>query len=221
VSGTIAKLAENPFEPPKARVGAIESEFRSSVWKRGFAAGISGLLGFSIWEIAVASRSEELTFVLWCLAVGSFLWLLALGNVLQIRARHGPAIRACREGVLVRLTQRSQIPEIPSAPGSIGMVWDLLNGRGARLPVANVLWENIEAIGVTRLGWRRILAVQVNSDHEKGGSFFLVVPQSELRRSVRRVAVSLNTFFHQPDRRAGLNVWVDADSEQRPSFKIS
>ncbi len=90
------------------------------------------------------------------------------------------------------------------------MVWNLLNGRGARLPVASVPWDQIEAIGVTRLKGRRILAVEVISDPRSGETFFLVVPQSELATSVRRIAVSLNTFFHQPDRRAGLGTWDNA-----------
>jgi hypothetical protein len=207
VSGTIAKPAENPFEPPKSRVGVIESEFRSRVWPRVIKVCFFVLFGLAMLDVAAMSHPTNAPFAAW----GLVCWLIALGHAFQIRARRGPAIRACREGVLVRLTQRSQIPEIPSAPGSVEMVWNLLNGRGARFPMASVPWEEIEAIGVTRLQWHRVLVIQVNSDRERDGSFFLVVPQSELTRSVRRIAVSLSTFFRDSDRRVGLSAWDDVD----------
>ena len=178
-------------------------------------------LGLLPWTVAYRARSEGLAFVLFFASIGSYLWLMALGNFLMIRARRGPAIQACREGLLVRITQSSEVPEIPSAYGPFGMVLDLLFTREARLPVARVPWENIAAIGVARPRGRLALIVQVVSDRRKGETFFLVVSQSELAASVRRVAVSLNTFFHHPDRRASLSAWDDADGELRPFFTIS
>ncbi len=215
VSGTITKHPENPFEPPKAEVGVIESEFWSSVWSRAVVGWFYGFLGALPLFIAWESIEYMPTLALAFFAVGSVCWLIAVGYVFEIWARRGVMIRARREGVLIRLTKRSE-PLGIAVPGRLRIAWDLANGRGARLPVAAVPWEKIAAIGVMVLKLRLALVVQVIPDPAKGEPFIIFVRQSELAASVWRVAESLNTFLNHPDRRAALSAWDNANAGQGP-----
>jgi hypothetical protein len=223
VSGTIVKHASNPFEPPKAEVGTIESEFRSSIWKKVI---LACFLGFVLLEIGfvvplLIFLNLNPTLILAIVVIGFPLGVMAFGNVLQIWALRGVSIRACREGVLIRLTPGSEIPEVASPQGAARTVWSFLNGRDTRFPVVGVSWGKIAAIGVTRFKGRRTLVMQVCASTKSGEPFYFVVVQSDLSTPVRRIAESLNTYFHQPDRRAALSAWDDADAGRSPITKIS
>ncbi len=209
---------ESRYAPPLAAVG-VEGVYRARTWylwlTMSFFGGLAALmLGLGMVQFArlfwaadqgqQQARMAGVTLTAFGLGLGA---LAGFGGV-HIVARRGPALRAYREGVEIRLIGPSGVYGIPSAPRFGRLAWALLSGGRCRLPMLRIPWAEVSAVMVTGGTWSRTLAVHWETD---GGreSRWVLLHQSEVAAVVDGVARALRAWAWDEDARKALPGWED------------
>ena len=164
-----------------------------------YATGLFGPTGMSAEE----NQSAWLVFT----TIGLVLGTAAVPLWVQVVARRGPALRACREGLEVRLFGLSRVYGVPSAR-PVSAHPGVRLGAVVPAPDAALPWEALAGVSMSDDEFERILDIQWRPE-PAGDVCEVALPQSEIAAPVGKVAESLLSWSRDESARASLPGWED------------
>jgi hypothetical protein len=218
VSGTSRHDYERHYDPPLAAIGE-PGVFRARVWYRVMLVVLFGgiaapmLVMGPLYLTGLFQPPGMSTAELWTGGILSMAFGLVLGTAavligVQVVSRRGAVLRACREGLEIRVFGPSRVYGVPSAPGPVRLAWALLSGRPCRLPMMRVSWETLTGVRATGEALSRVLIVQWKPE-PAGQEYYFTVSQAEIAAPVGEVAGALSSWAGGENARASLPGWGD------------
>ncbi len=209
VTETIHQESDSPYAAPLAAVG-VPGVFRARIWYRWLITSVIG-------GIAALSLGIGLFLTLWVkqdavitTMIGLGLLVLTALSVVPIVARRGPVLRVCRKGLIIRRFGRSEVVDLPSAPGYWRLVLALISGGTCRFPMLRIPWSEMSGVSIMTHQWESILLVQ----WRPGGRdklYWVMLRQSEIAALVEQVAADLRAWADNADARVTLPTWGDPE----------
>ena len=216
MSETRGRDPELPYAPPLAAVG-VPGVFRARTWYRwlilGVIAGIATLClgtGILFATVRMIPNGSGWRDGVPMMAIGLAIGAVAALSGVPIVARRGPVLRACREGLEVRLFGPSRIYGVPSAPGFGRLTWTLISGGTCRFPMLRIRWAEVGGVMVVSHQWERILAIHREPGGGREGGW-VMLRQSEIVAIVDEVARALPDWAGDENAREALPGWGDPE----------